>query len=312
MSPPPRGGRDGAAPKVVPDAEPRSYYGRPILKSPVWGAEIGWYLFVGGVTGASCPLALAAELVGNDALACRVWPTALAGITVSPILLIADLGRPARFLNMLRVVKVTSPMSIGSWIATGTGLTVGLATLRSLLGWFPVAGRVAGTAAGLGFGPGLATYTAVLLADTAVPLWHGARRELPFVFAGSAMASAGGAASLLSPGAIARPARRLTVIGAALELAAAHRMERELGELGEPLEKGRPGAYARASRVLTAAGALAVAAGGRHRSVAVAGGAAVLAGSAFQRFAIFRAGFASAADPKYTVAPQRRRLEEAA
>jgi hypothetical protein len=309
---PPRGERDGSAPRVVPDADPVSYYGRPILKGPVWHADIAWYLFVGGVTGASCPLALGAELVGNEALAKRVWPTALLGITISPILLIKDLGRPQRFLNMLRVFKVTSPMSVGSWIATGTGATVGLAAVRSQLGWFPRAGRVAGLAAGLGFGPGLATYTAVLLADTTVPVWHGARRELPFVFAGSAMASAGGAATALTPASIAGPARRLTALGAVLELAAAHRMESRLGELGEPLREGRPGTYAKAAKALTGIGTLAVAAGGSRRAVAVAGGAAVMAGSAFERFAVFRAGFASAADPKYTVGPQRRLVEAGA
>lgn len=308
---PPRGDRDGSAPRVVPDAEPRSYYGRPILKAPVWHADIAWYLFVGGITGASCPLALGAELVGNETLARRVWLTALLGITISPILLIKDLGRPERFLNMLRVFKVTSPMSVGSWIATGTGATVGLATARSQLGWFPRAGRAAGIAAGLGFGPGLATYTGVLLADTAVPVWHGARRELPFVFAGSAMASAGGAASALTPTASAGPARRLAAIGAALELMAAHRMERELGELGEPLKRGRPGRFAQAAKALTAVGALTLTAGGSRRALAVAGGAAVMAGSAFERFAVFRAGFASAADPKYTVEPQRRRADAA-
>jgi hypothetical protein len=278
----------------------------------VWHADIAWYLFVGGVTGASCPLALGAELLGNEGLAKRVWPTALVGITVSPILLIKDLGRPERFLNMLRVFKVTSPMSVGSWIATGTGATVGLATVRSQFGWFPRAGRLAGLAAGLGFGPGLATYTAVLLADTAVPLWHGARRELPFVFAGSAMASAGAAATALTPTPLAGPARRLTAFGAALELTAAHRMETELGELGEPLRTGRPGTYAKAAKALTAIGALVVTAGGSRRAGAVAGGAAVLAGSAFERFAVFRGGFASAADPKYTVGPQRRLVDEGA
>jgi hypothetical protein len=165
-------------------------------------------------------------------------------------------------------------------------------------------------AAGTAFGPGLATYTAVLLADTAVPLWHGARRELPFVFAGSAMASAGGAASALAPSGVSGPARRLTALGAALELLAVRRMEKGLGELGEPLRTERPGRYSRAAHALTAVGALAVAAGGSRRPVAVAGGAAVLAGSALQRFAVFRAGFASAADPKYTVGPQRRRVQE--
>jgi formate-dependent nitrite reductase membrane component NrfD len=123
------------------------------------------------------------------------------------MLLISDLGRPARFLNMLRMFKVTSPMSVGSWILSGTGATVAAAAARSLIGWPRRAGALAGGAAGAVFGPGLVTYTGVLLADTAVPVWHEARALLPIVFAGSAMASAGAVASITTPVADGAPAR---------------------------------------------------------------------------------------------------------
>src|SRR5207253_1057368 len=96
-------------------------------------------------------------------------------------------------------------------------------------------------------GPALSTYTAVLIADTAVPVWHEARGELPFVFAGSAMASAGAAASVLTPVAYAGPARRLTLTGALLETAAAWRMERRLGELAEPYRSGTASGHAHAA-----------------------------------------------------------------
>ncbi|MEA2390858.1 MAG: hypothetical protein QOK31_967, partial [Solirubrobacteraceae bacterium] len=230
----------GAAPLLVPAVEPQDYYGRPILKEPVWKPEIGWYFFAGGLAGASCPLALGAELTGNRRLARRAWCAALAGLAASPPLLIRDLGRPERFLNMLRVFKPTSPMSVGSWILSATGGAVTIAAASSLTGRAPRAGRGASIAAGLALGPALATYTAVLVADTAIPVWHEARRELPWVFAGSAAASAGAAAAMLTPARDAGPARRLAALGVVVETAAATLMERGLRELAEPYRSGEP------------------------------------------------------------------------
>ena len=96
-----------------------SYYGRPVIKEPVWTPEIPVYFFTGGLAGASAGLGVLAELRGNEVLARRAWAVALAGVAVSPVLLISDLGVPTRFLNMLRMFKVTSPMSVGSWILAG-------------------------------------------------------------------------------------------------------------------------------------------------------------------------------------------------
>jgi hypothetical protein len=160
-------------------------------------------------------------------------------------------------------------------------------------------------------GPALATYTGTLVADTAVPVWHEAGRELPFVFAGSAAASAGAAAVLSTPAADAGPARRLAVTGALLELGAAQTMERRLGELGEPYHQGPAGRLARLAKACTATGAGLVAVGGRRRrALAGAGAVLVLAGSACERWAVYKAGFQSVRDPKYVVAPQRARLAE--
>src|SRR5436309_903215 len=106
---------------MVPEAVPRSYYGRPIVKEPVWKPEIPWYFFAGGLTGASAALGYAAHLAGNRPLARRTWLVTMAAGTASPLLLISDLGRPERFLNMLRVFKLTSPMSVGSWVVSATG-----------------------------------------------------------------------------------------------------------------------------------------------------------------------------------------------
>jgi hypothetical protein len=230
----------------------------------------------------------------------------------SPALLISDLGVPTRFLHMLRMFKVTSPMSVGSWILAGFGTATAPAALHAFTGRLGTAGRGAQVASAL-LGLPLSSYTGALIADTAVPVWHEARRELPLVFAGSALASAGAASVVLTPAADAGPARRLAVAGALVELGAAGAMERRLGELAEPYHQGPAGRYARLARGCTALGAATVAvAGARRRWAAVAGGGLLLAGSALERLAVYKAGFQSARDPKYIVKPQRARLEAAA
>jgi Polysulphide reductase, NrfD len=292
----------------APPERPRDYYGRPIVKEPTWTWEIPWYLFVGGAAGAAAPLAVAAEVADNRVLAKRAWMISTAGVAISPALLVADLGRPERFLNMLRVFKPTSPMSMGSWILFTSGPAFSIGAARALFGWFPRLGRAAAVTSAL-FGPGLATYTAILLADTAVPVWHEARDHLPWVFAGSAAMSAGALATLVTPASHAGPARRLTIGGALAALIATQRMEEHLGDIGEPYRTGRAGGLIRLAKSLIAGGALAVAAGGRRRpSWTLGGAAALVAGAASERWAVYRAGFASANDPKYVVAPQRRRL----
>jgi hypothetical protein len=289
----------------------RSYYGQPVLKEPVWTPEIPIYFFTGGLGGASAGLALAAELSGRDVLARRAWAVALGGLGVSPALLISDLGRPARFLNMLRVFKVTSPMSVGSWVLAGAGTATGVAAANRLLGLFPRAlGDAAAVAAGV-LGMPVCTYTATLISNTAVPIWHEARHELPFLFAGGAAASAGAAVALVTPAPDAAPALRLAVGGVAVEMAAVSVMHKRLGPLGEPYhESGKPATLSKLARALSIGGAAAMAAGGGRRAATVAGGAAVLAGALAERWSIFRAGFASAKDPKYTVGPQRERLAQ--
>jgi Polysulphide reductase, NrfD len=283
------------------------YHGRPILKEPVWTWEIPTYFFVGGMAGAAAPFAVLSELRGDDGLARRAWLVALAGVGASPVLLISDLGRAERFHHMLRVFKPTSPMNIGSWILTAAGTAIGLGAARSVLGWFPRAGRVAGATAVLG--PALSTYTGVLVADTAIPVWHEARRELPWVFAAGSAMSAGAAVALVGGGA---PARRLALAGAAGELASTIAMERRLGELGEPYREGDAGRFAKAGKLATAAGAALLAASHARRSGgragAAAGAALLLAGAFATRWSVYKAGFQSAANPRYVVEPQRAQV----
>ena len=288
------------------DAAGGSYYGQPIIKQPVWTPEIPAYFFTGGLAGASAGLAY---LSGDGPLARRAWATALAGAAVSPPLLISDLGMPSRFLHMLRMVKVTSPMSVGTWILSAFGVATGGAALHALTGRIPRTAAVCRPAAAL-LGLPLATYTGALIAQTSVPVWHEARRELPLVFAAGAAVSAGAAATALTAPRHAAPARRLTVIGAVAELSSVLVMEQRLGGLGEPYSTGRAGRFKRIANALVGAGAVTVAGWGhRSRPAAIAGAGAVLAGAALERASIFRAGFQSAADPKHVVGPQRARID---
>lgn len=296
---------------LVPDAKFESYYGKPVLNKPTWEArDIAGYLFLGGLAGGSSVLAAGAELTGRRAMARTTKVGALTAILGSLAALIHDLGRPGRFVNMLRVFKPSSPMSVGSWLLAIYGPQAGLAAVTDLTGRFPRIGRVATVGAGV-VGPAVASYTAALISDTAVPSWHDGHREMPFVFVGSAATAAAGLAVLSSPVAEAGPARRALIGGAAAELAATELMTRRMGLSAEPLQEGKAGRLITAAKVLTVGSAvLGGALGGRARSAAALGGAAALAASACTRFGIFHAGVASAEDPKYTVSPQRQRLEQ--
>jgi formate-dependent nitrite reductase membrane component NrfD len=285
-----------------------SYYGRPVLKEPVWKWEIPSYFFFGGLGGASGTLSGLALAAGNEPLAKASSYIGAAADAVSPALLIADLGRPERFLNMFRVFKVTSPMSVGSWLLAAGGTASGVGATLELLGALkPV--RLAAHAVAAVLGPAQCTYTAALVADTAIPVWHDARRELPFVFAASSAATAGAAAATLVPPEDAGPARRLAVWGSAARLAASVVMQVRLGMVGEVYRREAAGRFSALATACTAAGAgLLATRGSKSRAAAALGGAFVLGGELASRWAIFRAGFQSARDPKYTVVPQRERL----
>ena len=301
---------------MVPDAEFTSYYGRPVIKEPVWEVpDVPAYLFLGGLAGASSVLAAGAQLAGYRELTRISKVAALGAITLSGVALVHDLGRPGRFLNMLRVFKPSSPMSVGSWLLAGYGPVAGAAALAEVTGTFPRAGAAATAGAGL-LGPAIATYTAALICDTAVPAWHEAHREMPYVFAGSAASAAGGLGLLLTRPADAQPARNLAVLGASVELVAKRALMSRLAatpglSLAEPYERGQAGVVLRVAEVLTAGGLAGAALGGRSRAVSALSGAALVAASAMTRYGIFQAGMASARDPKYVIVPQRTRREHA-
>ena len=286
-----------------------SYHGQPVLKEPTWTWEIPLYFYLGGTAGASAGLAYLSGLRGNHRLAKRAWGVGAVGLAVSPALLVSDLGRPERFLNMLRMFKVTSPMSVGSWVLSASSATTMVAAASVWTGAFPRLGRFSRPAAAL-LGLPLSTYTAALIANTAVPVWHEARRILPFVFGSGAALSAGAVAVIVTPVDDARPARRLALAGALFEGPLMELMAHRAGDHGEVYRTGAPGRLANVSRGAILSGtALLAWRGGRSRGAAIAGGALLSAGALATRWAIYRAGFGSAADPAYVVGPQRQAIE---
>ena len=184
------------------------YYGQPVVKPPVWTWEIPLYFFFGGIAGMSAVIALGAAIFDHVDLArVAMWIAAIAGVVVSPILLIMDLGRPHLFLNMLRVFKHRSAMSMGAWILTAFGACAvpGLIALElHAQQLFPGAlDQLLSLAAGvliLGaaiFGTLLATYTGVLIGATAIPAWFSHRTLLPIHFGTAGLGSAAAVLELL-------------------------------------------------------------------------------------------------------------------
>ena len=296
---------------MVPRAEFRSYYGRPVLKEPVWeAADVAGYLFLGGLAGASSVLAGFAQAGGQRELARAAKVSSVGAITLSAAALVHDLGRPSRFLNMLRVFKPSSPMSVGSWLLAAYGPMSGAAAASAVTGRLPRAGAVT-TVAAATLGPAIATYTAALLCNTAVPAWHEAYREMPYLFAASAASAAGGMGMLTVSPRHNGLAVRFAILGAAAELTAKAILVRRLGETSEPYRRGRPAVVMRVAETLTAA-SLGTALVARHsRAAAVLSGTALVASSALTRLGIFEAGMASARDPKYTIRPQAERARQA-
>jgi Ni/Fe-hydrogenase subunit HybB-like protein len=286
----------------------RGYYGRPVLQQPSWKQFIPAYLYLGGLAAGSSLLAAGAEATGDQRLARIAHVTAAGALTMGAGALVADLGRPSRFHHMLRVFRPSSPMNLGSWLLTAYAPAVTVGALCGPTSRLRLLGRAATwTAASLA--PAVATYTAVLVADTAVPAWHETGTRLPTLFAAGAAASAGGVASAFVPG--SAPARRFAIAGALGGAASSATLHRGLPP--EVERAYRSGTAARMRRVASACmtgGSALVALGARSRPTLVrAGGAAIAAGALAERLAVMDAGRASVASPEATIAPQRARLE---
>ena len=293
----------------VPPADFQSYYGRPILKVTRWKEpHLPAYLVFGEMSGAMAMLGAVAHATGRTELARTARLVAAGAAACGGAVLAADLGRPERFLHMLRVAKPTSPMSVGSWILSAHSALASAAAASELTGWLPGLGSLAGAASAL-TGPFLAAYPGVLFADTAVPAWHEAYRELPMLFVGGAMTAAGAAglaaSAVTADQADFDAARKLAMIGAGVESIAGFGLEHMHGLAAEPYRTGDGGKMLTTARYLTIGGGIAALAARRSRTAAAVSAALLTAGGLCAKFGVLRAGKASAADPKYVVATQR-------
>ena len=304
-----KGVRPSGAP--FPMASPETgYYGIPLLKEPAWTWEIPLYFFVGGAAGSAAVVGAIANYTGADRKIVRDarW-IAAAGSVISPALLIADLGRPSRFLNMLRVFKPQSPMSVGVWtllgFSAGASATAFAEILRNRYGAsFPV--RVierSGEAMSLLFGLPFSNYTGVLIGATAIPAWNQNVGDLPIHFGMSGLSAAVGLLELMGN----RRSRALSMLGlgAALwECWEGLRIESRRHSALEPLKHGPSGAITRIGGLLSgpvpATLRLMTMFSGRNRSDSLrkAAGVSSVAGSLLTRIAWVYAGHVSARDWK--------------
>ncbi|HWE26656.1 MAG TPA: NrfD/PsrC family molybdoenzyme membrane anchor subunit [Polyangia bacterium] len=291
-----------------------SYYGLPLLKEPVWKPVVPLYFWIGGAAGAASTLSAMARLVGGralDPLARRARLVGAVGDLIGAGLLTYDLGRPARFLNMLRVFNPRSPMSIGSWVLASSGAAnTGALLLQDRRGFLGALGDLAGAIGGL-IGMPLAGYTGVLLANTAVPLWNLGRRSLPLLFMASGVATAGSLLTVTATSDRERAAaERYAIAGKIGELAATaalhYDVRRESPRAARPLTRGTSGALLTTATALTAASLLSSLVPGRSRSKLRNTALLGALGSLLLRFAIHHAGKSSARDPQASFASQRR------
>ena len=298
----------------VPSRQPGetpAYYGVPMLKEPVWKGTIAAYFYAGGMAGMSATLGSAVQLLGGREMQSLVTKTrwiATVGAAISTGLLIEDLGRPERFLHMLRVFKLTSPMSMGSWILSAFSAAAGASAVLPYGPriFRPLAG-VFGIAAGL-LGLPLAAYTGVLLVQTAVPLWKDRLWSVLALCSGTAAASS--FLDLLPLNAKeARAIQIFGLIGECGELLVANEIEKDAARVqrvARPLHDGLTGFLWQSAKVLTIASAMISILPGRSRNKRIAAGLLGTAAGISVRFAYFFAGKRSARDPRASFEQQHK------
>lgn len=299
------------------DDVPTTYYGRPLLKKPHWGWEVVTYLFLGGIMGGSGILVALADGSGDpedEALARSARYVAFVLAVLCPAILVKHLGRPERFLHMMRVVKFRSVMSMGVWglIAFSLSATLGAAGQAACDGILPrplrfirhLAPRGATGPLSALFGAFIAGYTGVLLSATAVPVWAIGKRHIPAfsVCSGLSGACALNGAVLALAGAseaTERKVERLEMVAAAAELLVLLDFKRHAGEIGAPMFGGKRGEHLAAYTML---GGIVVSTvlkllPFRARPKTLLASALTLVGGYALRYTLIEAGKASADDP---------------
>jgi formate-dependent nitrite reductase membrane component NrfD len=318
-----RQGRNGRVetshhPETDPQREDKNYYGIPPIKHAHWTWQIYVYFWVGGIGAGAHLASVVGMLLGwKDRAFFRASRyTVLLALIVSPVLLIWDLGRPERFYNMMRILKLRSPMSLGTWALTLFGNFAGLVAARQavedgLLGrdnFLASAAKLipdrALAVAALPFGLFVGAYTGLLVAATSVPMW--ARNWLlmgpTFLASGisnglsmiSFILHLGGWGEKQTLGALRRAERMVLAIEAALIAASFLRM----GRWGKPLFSKKLGPLFVVGTLLGGIAApLALLCGKESRKRGLLTSALVLTGGFIFRYAIVVGGRHSADDP---------------
>ena len=293
-----------------PIARRPGYYGEPVVKPPVWTWEIPVYFFIGGLSGMAAVIALAGLIFHrNDLARAAMWLAAI-GAVFAPVLLTADLGRPRLFLNMLRVFKYRSPMSVGAWIVSifGACAIPGLIALElhalhvfssgvdqflKILAGLLIAGSAF-------WGILLATYTGVLLGATAIPAWFLHRIFLPIHFGAAGLGSAAALLELL--GHRIAPLNAIGFLAAGIETALWIWLEINThGAADRALHAGHSGWLIRGSEILSGPLALIL----RLANLVPLAGISFLLGALINRFGWISAGKVCARDPEAVFASQR-------
>jgi hypothetical protein len=298
----------GVAPQGAPfpQASPATgYYGVPLLKEPQWKPEVPLYFFVGGAAGASAVIANMASLIGRDRDLVRSarWMAAGGGM-LSSALLIKDLGMPSRFLNMLRVFKPQSPMSMGAWTLSAfssfSAASAFANLMREKLGPSVAIKLVENAAGALATAAGLvmSSYTGVLIGATVIPVWNENVGTLPPHFAASGLNSAVSLLELLGHD-DSRALNLLGISASTYEVAEGVLLESKGHRINEPLRKGWSGAMVRIGGVLSGPAPLALRlayAVSGNKKLRRAAAWSSIAGSLLTRFGWVQAGRASARD----------------
>jgi formate-dependent nitrite reductase membrane component NrfD len=292
-------------PSPVKASAETGYYGMPLLKRPQWTVEVPLYFFVGGLAGAASLIAGVGKLSSADARLIRQarWLAAIGG-AISPALLISDLGVPSRFLHMLRVFKIQSPMSVGSWTLVAFSNS---AAATAVLGEFEKrrsnhaisiltdASQIVSALTGMI----LASYTGVLIGATAIPAWNERVSTLPIHFAASGTAAA---ASILElSGNDSEALNRIALGAAAIETAMGASLEMSAKPATRDLRTGSAGWSMRGAGLLSGPlplvlRLLALKRNSPRRKLRRAAAISSLAGSLLTRWAWIQAGKTSAED----------------
>ena len=299
----PRGDAAVSRASSSPAQTQESYYGLRVLKKPLWTWEVPLYFFLGGIAGVSACIGFAAQLFHADTALIRaaLW-MGLIGASICPMLLIADLGRPSRFLNMLRVFKLRSPMSMGAWILVAFSGCIFLAVvsheliLHGFASPFWTFLRWSGELTAALTGLLLASYTGVLIGATAIPVWSQNREILPPHFLTSGLGSSSGILELM--GFMTPATQILGFVASGIETLLGIFLEVRERPVDSPLKHGKSGLTLRIAGLVEGPASLLLRLflGGSH-SGRYAAAVCFIAGSLLNRYGWIWAGRASAEDP---------------